>query len=143
MKISDIMTEAPACIAPETTLQDAARRMKDLDVGALPICSDDRLVGMVTDRDLALRAVAEGCDPQETEVREVMTPGVVFCFEDSDITEAAQEMEQRQIRRLLVLSRNRRLVGIVSLGDIATRAGNDRLVGEVLERVSEPSHSGT
>jgi CBS domain-containing protein len=115
--------------------------MRDLDVGALPICSEDRLIGMVTDRDLAVKIIADGSDPEKTTVRDAMSMGVVYCFTDDSIRTAAQKMEDRQIRRLPVLNRDKRLVGIVSLGDIATRVSGDSLCGEVLERVSETSPS--
>jgi CBS domain-containing protein len=137
MKVEDIMTESPTCIAPDTTVKEAARQMRDLNVGALPICSDDRLIGMVTDRDLAVKVIAEGSDPEKTTVRDAMSMGVVYCFTDDSIQMAAQKMEDRQIRRLPVLNRDKRLVGIVSLGDIATRVSGESLCGEVLERVSE------
>jgi CBS domain-containing protein len=141
MNVEEIMTGSPTCIAPDTTATEAARRMRDLDVGVLPICSEDRLVGMVTDRDLAVTIIADGRDPATTTVRDAMTPGVVYCFADDPIEVAARKMEDRQIRRLPVLDRDKRLVGIVSLGDIATRTEDDSLCGEVLERVSESSRS--
>jgi CBS domain-containing protein len=112
--------------------------MRSLDVGVLPVCDGDRLVGMLTDRDLTIRAVAEGRDPKITTVEEVMTPEVAYCFEDQDIEEAERVMEKHQIRRLPVLNREKRLVGIVSLGDFATKDDETR-AGETLERVSEPS----
>ena len=105
----------------------------------LPVCENDKLLGMLTDRDIAVRAVATGCDPRRTPVCDVMTPGPVWCYEDDDIREAARIMEEKQIRRLLVLDRNKHAVGIVSLGDIATRIGNDHLSGDVLQQVSQPS----
>jgi CBS domain-containing protein len=141
MKIKDVMTRTPQCIAPDESIRQAARRMKEHDIGVLPVCSDDRLIGMITDRDLALRAVAEGSDPESTSVHEAMTPSIVFCFDDEDLESAIDKMEERRIRRLLVLNRSKRLVGILSLGDIATRVRDDRLCAEVLGCVSEPSHS--
>jgi len=139
MKIKDVMTDEVECIGPDATLQEAAQRMKDLDIGPLPVCGDkDRLVGMITDRDITVRAVAEGQDPWTAHVSEAMTPQVVFCFEDQDLTEAAQLMKEKQIRRLPVLNRDKRLVGIVSLGDLAVRAGDDQLSGATLEHVCEP-----
>jgi CBS domain-containing protein len=133
------MTRGCDCIAPDNTLQEAARRMKDLDVGPLPVCFDDRLAGMVTDRDIVLRAVAEGRDPKTTRVRDVMTPHITYCFEDENVEEAARLMKDRQIRRLVVLNNDRRLVGIISLGDIAVDTGDRQLAGETLGRVSEPA----
>jgi len=141
MQLKDIMTPNPECIRPDAMLQEAARRMRDLDVGPLPVCGDEgRLVGMITDRDITVRAVAEGKDPKTTPVREAMTEDVVFGYEDQDVADAARVMEQQQIRRLVVLSRDKRLVGIVSLGDLATETGDRATAGEVLQEVSEPSH---
>ena len=140
MQLKDVMTPNPECIRPDATLQEAACKMRDLDVGPLPICGDDdRLAGMITDRDIAVRAVAEGKDPKTTPVREAMTEDVVFGFEDQEVADAARVMEQRQIRRLVVLNRDKRLVGIVSLGDLAVETGARPTAGEVLREVSEPS----
>ncbi|HEX2973205.1 MAG TPA: CBS domain-containing protein [Tepidisphaeraceae bacterium] len=127
-------------ITPDTTLKDAAQKMKSRDVGALPVCQADKIVGIVTDRDITVRAVAEGRDPQQTSVAEAMTPDLIYCFEDEDVQKAAKLMEERQIRRLLVLDHNQRAVGIVSLGDLAIRGQDNRLSGEVVERISEPGH---
>jgi CBS domain-containing protein len=113
--------------------------MRDMDIGPLPVCGDnDRLVGMLTDRDITVRAVAEGQDPRTAKVRDAMTPDIVYCFEDQDVSEAAQLMKDQQIRRLVVLNRDKRLVGIVSLGDLAVETGDERLAGNTLEAVSEP-----
>jgi len=140
MKVKDIMTPNPECIRPDATLQEAARRMRDLDVGPLPVCGDDdRLAGMITDRDITVRAVAEGKDPKTTTVREAMTGDIVHVYEDQDVADAAQVMEQKQIRRLVVLNHDHRLVGIVSLGDLAVESGDRTKAGEVLQEVSEPS----
>lgn len=140
MTLKDIMTPDPECIRPDDTLQKAASRMRDLDVGPLPVCgNDDRLAGMITDRDITVRAVAEGKDPKTTRVREAMTEEIVFGFEDQDLDDAARMMEQKQIRRLVVLNRDKRLVGIVSLGDIAVDAGARPTASEVLREVSEPA----
>jgi len=139
MQVSEVMTRGAECTRPDATLQEAAGRMKALDVGALPVCDNDRLVGMVTDRDITVRAVAGACDPRGTCVREAMTPDVVYCFENQDVQEAARLMEEKQIRRLPVLNRDKRLVGIVSLGDLAVKTGDEALAGEALEQVSEPA----
>jgi CBS domain-containing protein len=135
------MTPKPECISPEESLQKAAQRMRDLDVGPLPICDNDRFTGMLTDRDITVRAVAEGLDPKTTKVRDVMTPDIVYCFEDQDVSEAANLMRERQIRRLLVLNRNKRLVVVVSLGDLAVETGDRETAGAVLQDVSEPAMS--
>jgi len=140
MQLKDIMTSNPECVRPGATLQEAARKMRDLDVGPLPVCGDDdRLAGMITDRDIAVRAVAEGKDPKTTTVREAMTEEVVYGFEDQDVGDAARVMEQKQIRRLVVLNRDKRMVGIVSLGDVATECGDRQKAGEILQEVSEPA----
>jgi len=139
MQLKDVMTHGVEVVNPGTTLQEAAEKMRRLDVGPLPVCDGDRLVGMLTDRDITVRAVAEGCDPTTTPVREAMTPEIIHCFEDQDVQEAARLMAQYQIRRLPILNRNKRLVGMVSLGDLAVSTGDQRRVGEVLEQVSEPA----
>jgi CBS domain-containing protein len=137
MKVRDVMTKGAECATPSMTLQDAARKMKNLDVGPLPVCDNDRLVGMLTDRDITVRATAEGCDPKTTRVKDVLTPDVTYCYEDQDAQEAARLMQEAQIRRLVVLNRDKRLVGIVSLGDLAVETGDERLAGKTLEKVSE------
>jgi CBS domain-containing protein len=133
------MTPGVECIGPDDTLQEAARRMRQLDVGPLPICDNDRVAGMLTDRDITIRAVAEGLDPKTTKVRDVMTRDVITCFEDDDIEEAERLMQEKQVRRILVLNRDKRLVGIVSLGDLAAETGDPARTGRVLQDVSEPA----
>ncbi len=140
MLVREVMTQKAECIRPANSLQEAAQKMKDLDVGPLPVCGDnDRLVGMITDRDITVRAVAEACDPRTTTVKDVMTPDVVYCFEDQDVREAAGLMKDHRVRRLVVLNRDRRLVGIVSLGDLAVETGDEKLAGKTLEQVSLPT----
>jgi CBS domain-containing protein len=117
MKTRDVMTWGVECVSPDTSLQEAARKMRDLDVGPLPVCDNDRLAGVLTDRDITVRATAEGRDPRTTMVRDVMTPDPVYCFEDQEVHEAARLMEEKHIRRLLVLNRQKHLVGIMSLVD--------------------------
>jgi len=137
--VSDVMTNGVECTSPEATLQEAAERMKLLDVGALPVCDQDRLVGVLTDRDIILRSVSAGHDPRRDRVRDAMTPQVTHCFADQDVVEIVRLMRDRQVRRLPVLSRDKRLVGIVSLGDLATETGDEQLVGHALEGISEPA----
>jgi len=139
MKLKDIMTPNPVCVSPDDSLQDAARKMRDLNVGPMPVCDNNRLAGMLTDRDIVLTSVAEGKDPRTTHVREAMSEGVFYGFEDQDIDEAARTMREKQIRRLLVLNRDKNLVGIVSLGDLATANGDQQQSGAVLQGISEPS----
>jgi len=141
MFVHEVMTRGVECISPDATLQEAAQKMRDLDVGPLPVCGpNDRLMGIITDRDIAVRAVAEGRDPRTARVRDAMTEGIDYCFEDDHVTVAAHHMEDKQIRRLVVLNRDKRLVGIVSLGDLAVETGGDeRVAGKTLERVSQPA----
>ncbi|HEY5870136.1 MAG TPA: CBS domain-containing protein [Candidatus Tectomicrobia bacterium] len=139
MRLKEVMTPGVEVIAPEATLQQAAAKMRRLNIGPLPVCDGDQLVGMLTDRDITVRAVAEGCDPTSTTVREAMTPDIAYCFDDQAIEDAIQMMEQYQIRRLPILDRDKRLVGMVSLGDLAVSSGDQQQVGETLKQVSEPA----
>jgi CBS domain-containing protein len=139
MKLQDIMTRDVEVLDPNGMLDQAARRMKDLDVGTMPVCDGERLIGMLTDRDIVVRAVAAGADPRRTPVRDAMTPNLRYCFDDQEVEEAAQLMRDEQIRRLPIVNRDKRLTGIVSLGDLAVRTGDEHLAGHVLERVSEPT----
>lgn len=139
MQISQILTREVETIGPDTTVKEAAQRMRSMDVGSLPVCDGRHLLGMVTDRDITIRVTAEGRDAATTPVQQAMTPGVAFVFEDQDVQEAARIMRDEQIRRLPVLNREKQLVGILSLGDIAV-TGQDRLSGDALERISEPAH---
>lgn len=138
MKIRDLMTPDAQCIGPDETLVDAALLMRELDVGVLPVCADDEVIGMLTDRDITIRAVAEARHPVTTMVREAMTAGTVFVYEDQTVREAVQIMETHRIRRAPVKNRENRLVGIVSLGDIAVE-GSAALSAEVLRKVSQPA----
>src|SRR4030095_13404630 len=137
MKLKEILTKDPQVISPEAMICEAARLMKQCDIGMLPVCDGERLVGAITDRDLAVRAVAGGHDPLKTKVKDVMTAGICWCFEDQSLEEVAKLMEEKQIRRIAVLNRNKRLVGIASLGDFALRYKNEHLTEEILECVSQ------
>jgi CBS domain-containing protein/uncharacterized protein (DUF2267 family) len=142
LRVQEAMTRGVQTVTPDTTIQDAAGKMKYLDVGSIPICEGDRLVGMITDRDIAIRAAAEGLDPHTSLVKALMTPQVHYCYEDEDVRDAARHMEANQIRRLVVLDRQSKLVGILSLGDLALElegTDDEPLTAEVLERVSEPA----
>lgn len=139
MQIKDIMTTNVEIIRPDTPLLEAARLMRDLDVGVLPICDGRRLLGILTDRDLTVRAVAEGRNPNTAPVSDSMTPEVVYCFDDDSTADAERLMAEKQIRRLPVLDHDQCLVGIISLGDLAVRTKESKVVGKTLERVSEPS----
>ncbi|HLY07629.1 MAG TPA: CBS domain-containing protein [Rhizomicrobium sp.] len=121
MKIAEVMTRGVDLTDPDATLQEAAMTMAEDDVGFLPVGENDRVVGMITDRDIAVRAVAAGRDPKTTRVREVMTDRVLYCFEDEEIEMAAESMSRDHVRRLPIVNRRKRLVGVVSLGDIAVK----------------------
>lgn len=140
MQIREVMSRSVETLGPEATLQEAAQRMRQADVGVMPVARNGEALGVVTDRDIAVRAVAEGLDPSTTTVGQIMTTDVTFCHESDDIADAAATMRQRQIRRLLVLDDSDRLCGIVSLGDLALRSGDDTLTEDVLEDVSRPTH---
>jgi CBS domain-containing protein len=139
MKIKDIMTLNVECVWPDDTLQEAALKMKEMEIGPLPVCDRDHIVGILTDRDITVRGVALGRDPRSTTVGDVMTREVIHCYEDEEADEAARLMQTRQVRRILVVDRDQRLVGIVSLGDLAAETGNPQRVGEVFQDISEPS----
>jgi len=141
MRVREVMTRRVEWIRPDATLQEAAAKMKSLDIGPLPVCDNDHLVGMLTDRDITVRAIAEGEDPTVIQVRDIMTPEVVCCYEDQLVGEAARLMEEHQLRRLVVIDRAQRLVGIVSLGDLAVETGDEEMAGDVLEHISESSVS--
>jgi len=139
MQLKEIMSRDVEVVRPDSTIQEAAEKMRALDVGPLPVCDGDRLVGMITDRDITVRATAEGAEPFSTRVGDVMTAEMVFAFEDDDIEKAAQMMRDKQVRRLAVLNRDKQLVGIVALGDLAVDTGDERTSGAVLKDVSRPS----
>jgi CBS domain-containing protein len=137
MKVSEVMTRTVECVTPDDTIQNAARKMRDLDIGPLPVMDQDKPIGIVTDRDITIRSVAEGRDPKDTRVSEAITRLLFCCYEDDDVKDAARLMAEKQVRRLVVLDRDDRLAGIVSLGDIATDAGDEKLTGQVLEEISQ------
>ena len=134
--IGEVMTTDVEVVRPEETLRDAARAMADLDVGSLPVCDGRRMLGMVTDRDITIRGVAEGKGP-ETPVRDVMTDDVVWCTDTDSIDEVLQQMSDAQVRRIPVVDKDRQLVGIVALGDIALEEEDD--VDETLRDISMPT----
>ena len=136
MLLKNVMTPQVEEISPDAEIRDAASKMKSLDIGVLPVVDEGRVIGMITDRDIAIRAVSRGRGP-DTPVRNAMTPKVVYCHEDDDVDTAATVMREEQIRRLLIFDRDEHPVGIVSLGDLATRAHDEYLCGRTLERVSK------
>ena len=139
MRLEEVMTTDVETVTSDASLMEAAAQMKSLDVGLIPVCDGADLKGTLTDRDITVRATAAGLDPSKTSVSEIMSTDVVYCFADQEIEEAMSLMEARQIRRLPVLSREKRLVGIVSLGDLAVHAGQNELLGDTLKEVSRPA----
>lgn len=140
MRIADVMTRDVASISPDATLQEAAERMRALDVGAIPVVRDGRPVGVITDRDLTIRGIADGRTPTDTSVGQLMSDDVVYVRASDYVEDAAEVMQARQVRRLLVIDDDERLCGIVSLGDLALRGESDDLSEETLEDVSWPGH---
>lgn len=136
MRVSDAMTRDVHLASPGQSIREAARLMAEIDAGVLPVSDQDRLVGMITDRDIAIRAVASGKGP-DTQVSEVMSNEVLYCFEDEDLEDVAENMADVRVRRLPVVNRDKRLVGIVSLGDLAAMEG-EYAAGRAVEGISRP-----
>ena len=135
MRVSEAMTRDVRLCTPGQTIREAAKTMADIDAGSVPVSENDRLVGMITDRDIAVRAVAEGKGP-DTPVREVMSQEVKYCFDDEELDHVAKNMGDIRVRRLPVVNRDKRLVGIVSLGDVALKG--ERVAGKAVKGVSQP-----
>jgi CBS domain-containing protein len=137
-QVADVMTRGVRTMSPSDTMQLAAKAMDELNVGVVPVCDGERLVGMVTDRDIAVRGVAHGCSATSTRLNEVMTKDPLWCFDDEPLEQAMEKMRDAQVRRLPVVDHDRHLVGILSMGDIATTAGTTD-VAETLACISEPA----
>jgi CBS domain-containing protein len=138
MKLSEIMTREVVVIQPDDSLQSAAKKMRDRNIGFLPVLDGEELLGVLSDRDITIRALADGMDVAVMLGRDLMTTPAIYCFEDQDVSEAAKIMAENQIRRLVVLSRDdKHVVGVISLGDLARNHTID-LSGEVLQKVSAP-----
>jgi CBS domain-containing protein len=135
MKVKDVMSKNADWISPDTTLAQAAKQMKKQDIGFLPVGENDKLIGVVTDRDIAIRAVAEGKDANATMVRDVMTKKMFYCFDDQSVDEICDNMADIKVRRLPVVNRDKRLVGIVSLGDLSQ--AKEKSSGEALKHITE------
>lgn len=136
MKLRDVMTRDIEICRPDSSLREAAERMRQRNVGCIPVCEDNRILGILTDRDIVVRGIAEGRDPNSTKVRELMTREVVYAFEDQDIQEGARLMEQRKVRRLPILNHQSQPVGIISVDDLAVQASEmEKLAGQVLAGV--------
>jgi CBS domain-containing protein len=136
-KVRDVMTARPRCVAPDTPLSEAAQLMESEDVGSLPVLDGEQLAGMVTDRDIVIRAVAKGKDPRGMPVREVSTRDVVAVSSEEDLSEALRLMASHQVRRLPVVDDGNRLVGVLSQADVALEA-KEKAVGEMVEEISKP-----
>jgi CBS domain-containing protein len=139
MKIEDVMTADVSFVGPDTSILEIARKMRDGDIGSVPVVENDRLVGMVTDRDVVVRVIAEGGDVRTKAARDAMSPGVLYCFSDDSLETVLESMGGQQIRRLPVVNRDKRLVGVVSLGDLAL-TGKRKAAGEALQEISQPTH---
>ncbi len=139
MQLKNIMTRDVETIESDASLQQATEKMASLDVGMLPVMDDEKLIGAITDRDIMVRATAKGLDPIKTPVRSAMTEVVICGIEDQNIKEGTRIMMDNQIRRLLILNHDKKLVGVVSQADLAMEVDDKNLVGEVVERVSEPA----
>jgi len=137
MQVAEIMNPVET-IEPDASVQRAAERMRDLDVGSIPVCNGDRLVGIITDRDVTIRATAEGLDPANCRVDHAMTPHVDYCSADDEVREAVRLMQEKQVRRLPVLDRQHRLVGTVSLGDLVQVLGA-KDSAKTLREISRPA----
>ena len=136
MKVREVMHKGVEWVEPGTSVKELAKRMREHDVGAIPVGENDKLIGMVTDRDIVVRACAEGGAPEVVTARDVMTKGVVFCRDLEEVEDAVRIMEQKQIRRLPVIDENKRMVGMLALGDIS-HAVSHEVTGEVAAAVSD------
>ena len=137
-KLKDLMSRDVQIISPDGTIKEAAQQMLKGNFGMMPVGEDDRMIGTISDRDIAIRAVAEGKDPS-TKVREVMSEGIVWAYEDDSVDDAAKLMGDRQIRRLPIVNADKRLVGIVALGDFAVESADIEIAGEALSEISKPT----
>ena len=137
-QLKNLMSRDVKVISPEMTIAEAAKKMRDGDFGMMPVGEDDRMIGSISDRDIAIRAVAEGKDAG-TKVRDVMTEGIAWAYEDDSVEKAAAIMSKRQVRRLPVVNRDKRLVGIVALGDFAVESSEIKPAAEALAEISRPS----
>lgn len=137
-QLKDLMSRDVKVISPDMSIKDAARKMRDGDFGMMPVGEDDRMIGTLSDRDIAIRAVAEGMDVN-TKVRDVMSEGIAWAYEDDSVEHAAKIMSERQVRRLPVVDRDKRLVGIVALGDFAVESSDIQPVAQALSEISKPA----
>jgi CBS domain-containing protein len=139
MQIQEVMTADVSFVTPDTSILEIARKMRDGDIGATPVIENQRLAGMVTDRDIVIRVLAEGGDVRTKTARDAMSPGILYCYADDTVEAVLENMGDQQIRRLPVVDREKRLVGVVSLGDLAL-SGKRKAAGEALQEISQPTH---
>lgn len=139
MKVKEVMSTNVKQISTNAMISEAAEKMKTFNIGVLPIFDNNKIVGLLTDRDIVVRAIAAGLDPKTTLIKNVYTPEVLSCSEDDDIETAAKIMEDNKVRRLMVFSNTQTLAGILSVGDLALKTSKDHLTYEVLEKVCEPA----
>jgi CBS domain-containing protein len=137
-QVAEVMTRGVRTLSPKDSMLKAAMAMEELDVGSVPVCDGEQLLGMVTDRDITIRGVAHGKPADSTPLSEVMSKGVHWCFEDDSIDKVVDEMRDAKIRRVPVVDRDKHLVGILSLGDVAAKADSVE-AGEALSNISEPA----
>lgn len=139
-KCSDVMTKDPVCVLPDEMVTEVAQIMQDEDIGSVPVIEDEKskkLIGIVTDRDLALKVVAEGHDPKSTRVADVMTRQVVTCYEDDSVQKALDAMSEHQLRRIPVVDKHEQIVGIIAQADVATRVDEPKKTAEVVKEISQ------
>lgn len=139
MKLKDIMTPNAEVVSVGAPIRDIAQKMAALDVGFIPLSDGNGVIGVVTDRDITIRSVAQGHDPTATPIRDIMTPDVISVDEDADVADAVKLMEEKQVRRIVVTNREGKCVGVASLGDLAVKCHDEELSGEALEEISKPS----
>jgi CBS domain-containing protein len=137
MKVQEIMTRNVEVIDADTPIAKAADKMRQLNIGFLPVCENNRLAGTVTDRDIAIRSVAQGRDPRLAPVREIMSLQVFWSYEDEDLVNVAHYMQDREVRRMIILNRQKHIVGVVSIGDLARASGERQLAAETLGHIAE------
>ena len=137
MKVSEIMSRNVECVDPDTSIKEIAQKMRLLDVGFVPICEGNRVIGTLTDRDITIRHVADGQNPYRVKARDIMTPNVFYCYADQDVEEVGRYMQEHEVRRVLIFDRGENLVGVVSLGAISKAAGEEWLAGETLREIAE------
>lgn len=140
MQVKQAMSKKPEFLPPTATIKEAAMKMQKLDCGFIPVGKDDKLIGTLTDRDIVLRAIAKGKNPESLTIQDVMSKHVEYCFETDDLKKAVNHMQDKQIHRLIVLNSNKRMTGILSLGDIARQSKDDALCAEAVEGILEDTH---